>query len=304
MTSLAARCSALTRSLGVSPIGSAGAYDGFVLVEHPLPWGKDVGDDAGLAPVLEAIERAKKPGERWRVQALVPATPVGDDRRAIVYRAAEDGTGYRRTEGPRGDIAALMAGPGEVPTFQDVLICTHGRRDVCCGTAGTELWKLLSERLHVLGPSVRLWRTSHTGGHRFAPTAIVFPRGQYWAWLDAEVLRRVVHREGDVAAIAAHYRGSAAMATPALQAAEREAFVAEGWDWLDYRKWSREDADTGNAVIEFERPDGSRGRYDVTVTVERMMGVPICGEPIEAATKSEPDLRVTRVVPLPTGSGA
>ena len=48
--------------------------------------------------------------------------------------------------------------------------------------------------------------------------------------------------------------------------------------------------------VRIERPDGSRGRYDVTVVVERMMGVPICGEPIEAAVKSEPDLRVTRVV--------
>ena len=302
MTSRAERCSALTRSLGISPIGSAGAYDGFVLVEHPLPWSKDVGDDADLTPIVAAIDAAKARGERWRIQALVPTD--AEERRVIVYRRGEGEPVYRRSEGSRDEVAELMSAPGAAADGQDVLICTHGRRDVCCGTAGTDLWKRLSERLHVLGRGVRLWRTSHTGGHRFAPTAMVFPSGQYWAWLDADILRRVVHRDGDVNAIVSHYRGSAAMATPTLQAAEREAFAAEGWDWLGYRRWGRaspEENEENVVSIEFERPDGSRGRYDVTVVVERMMGVPICGEPIEAAVKSEPDLRVSRVV---TGSGA
>jgi hypothetical protein len=66
--------------------------------------------------------------------------------------------------------------------------------------------------------------------------------------------------------------------------------VAEGWSWLDYGRWG-----TGPSSVEFERPDGSRGRYDVTVAVDRMMPVPVCGEPIEAAKKAEPDLRVRQV---------
>ena len=50
----------------------------------------------------------------------------------------------------------------------DVLVCTHGTRDTCCGSLGTRLWRDLDAG----GATVR--RTSHTGGHRFAPTAVTF----------------------------------------------------------------------------------------------------------------------------------
>jgi hypothetical protein len=299
MTGILDRCSAVTRAAGVDPIGSAGSYDGFVLVEHPLPWGRDISEQPALAGLVAALEAA--PG-RWRVQGLVPEDPAGP-RRIIVFRRSEPFTGYERAEataGP-GDLAAvavgLMAGSGgETEPGTDVLVCTHGRRDVCCGTTGTSLWKELTERLHVFDGSVRLWRTSHTGGHRYAPTGAVFPSGQYWAWLDAELLRRIVQRRGEAAGVAAHYRGSAAMPGPAAQAVEREAFAAEGWAWLDYRRRGRETPDGTSAVVEFERPDGSRGTYEGTVVVERMVPVPVCGEPIEAATKAEPEIRVVDLI--------
>src|SRR5205823_6194194 len=98
------------------------------------------------------------------------------------------------------------------PTGVDLFVCTHGRRDVCCGTDGTALWRRLSAPKSAggLGDVVRLWRTSHTGGHRFAPTGAVFPSGQYWAWLDPGLVRAVLGREGPVADVVPHYRGSAA----------------------------------------------------------------------------------------------
>ena len=49
--------------------------------------------------------------------------------------------------------------------------------DRCCGSLGTALaQELLADPLQ-LGDDVRVWRTSHTGGHRFAPTALVLPQG-------------------------------------------------------------------------------------------------------------------------------
>ena len=50
---------------------------------------------------------------------------------------------------------------------QTLLVCTHGGRDRCCGSDGTRLFQALFPP-----PGVRVWRTSHTAGHRFAPTAI------------------------------------------------------------------------------------------------------------------------------------
>ena len=54
-----------------------------------------------------------------------------------------------------------------------LLICTHGSRDRCCGRLGTILHRSASARW----PDVDVHRISHTGGHRFAPTAILLPSG-------------------------------------------------------------------------------------------------------------------------------
>ena len=60
-----------------------------------------------------------------------------------------------------------------------LLICTNGRRDVCCAVRG----RPLAAHAARLGPG-RVWEVSHTGGHRFAPTAVLLPWGQTFARLD------------------------------------------------------------------------------------------------------------------------
>ena len=50
----------------------------------------------------------------------------------------------------------------------------------------------LADAPSLANPDVRLWRTSHTGGHRFAPTAIALPSASLWAWADAALLAQVV----------------------------------------------------------------------------------------------------------------
>lgn len=82
--------------------------------------------------------------------------------------------------------------PGGGPI--DVLICTHGRRDVCCGKFGTAL-ALRAEKV-LRGTGVRIRRTSHLGGHRFAPTALVLPEGTLWAFADDDLLVRLIERSG------------------------------------------------------------------------------------------------------------
>jgi len=53
-----------------------------------------------------------------------------------------------------------------------VLVCTHGRRDRCCAKFGLPVYNTLRAGL---GGAV--WQTTHTGGHRFAPTLLTFPDG-------------------------------------------------------------------------------------------------------------------------------
>jgi len=238
------RCAQWARAEGVDPIGTAGCYDGYLLVERPLPWPRDVSD------IVEA-----PPGVR--VQAVVPE---GEERRQFLYRR------------PGREWFSGFEGPG-----REVLVCGHGTRDVCCGSMGTALG---NEVAGTLG-DVRLWRTSHTGGHRFAPTAVILPEGTVWAYLDAASLRRVVRREG--APPVELYRGCTGLPSPAAQAVERVALAAVGWPLLDQ---PRRAVALGAGRVRLETRAGDA--WEATVIEGRRMPVPVCGEPAETAPKSDP----------------
>ena len=63
-----------------------------------------------------------------------------------------------------------------------LLVCTNGRRDVCCAVFG----RPLAHDAAVQRPG-QVWETSHTGGHRFSPTAVLLPWGVTLARLDARL---------------------------------------------------------------------------------------------------------------------
>lgn len=295
------RCADVIRAAGVDPIGTAGSYDGYLLLEWPQPWPRDLGEVAELAPVHEALA-----GTGLRLQGLVPAHTRTTDRRVIRYaRPPGDGfAGFRRTERvvPAEEVvaaaASLAAGgdgddgdAGEAAVQGDVLVCTHGKRDVCCGSRGTALALELAGDASWAAGGTRLWRTSHTGGHRFAPTAVVLPQGTVWAYLDADALGRIVGRRGPLEDLLPRYRGCSGVGPAAVQALEREAFAEVGWPWLDWRRRGEVHAD-GTATLTATSPDGETRTWTAAIEVARSVPVPECGLPPEAATKSEPELRV------------
>jgi hypothetical protein len=293
------RCSTVSRELHVDPIGTAGHYGTFVLVEHPLPWPSHVEELPLLADVASRVSSVF-PESRARVQAIVGDETDGAERSVVVYRRPPGPfTSFARREGRAraADVPELVSelsgsfrggrdvGDGGAP--EDLLLCTHGARDRCCGSLGMRLWTATEGP-----PSVRRWRTSHTGGHRFAPTALILPQGQYWAYLDEGSLRSILDRSCDPAELAGQYRGSAACGSGAEQAAEREAFVRHGWEWLGWAR-STEDLGGGRVHVHFERPGGPSGTYEVETEVARSVPVPDCGEPVETWTGEATELRVT-----------
>jgi hypothetical protein len=293
------RCSTVSRELHVDPIGTAGHYGTFVLVEQPLPWPSHVEELPLLAEVASGVSSVF-PESRTRVQAIVGVRRDGTERSVVVYRRPPGPfTSFARREGRAPaeavpELAAELAdGLRRGPVTEeyrgpvDLLLCTHGARDRCCGSLGMRLWTATEDV-----PTVRRWRTSHTGGHRFAPTALILPQGQYWAYLDQPSLRSILDQSGDPAELAGQYRGSAACGSGAEQAAEREAFVRHGWEWL---RWARftEDLGGGRVHVHFERPGGPSGTYEVDTEVARSVPVPRCGEPVETWTGEEAELRVT-----------
>lgn len=285
-------CAPVTRALGVDPIGTAGRYDRFVLVETPMPWPADIDDHPLLAEV----------GALAATRVLAVCGDRRDDGRIRVTRWTRRSTNVLagvdhllEAATALTGIAALAAGEPCIesvsgPAPPDVLLCAHGRRDRCCGQFGTRLQQDVEHRW----PGVRVRRCSHTGGHRFAPTGITLPDGRLWANLDETVLDQIVARSGNPARLEAHDRGSTGLGSWA-QPVERALFGHHGWAWLDAEVdavTEQVDVDGRAATIElaWRLPGQGRQLTRARVEIGRDVAVPICGDPGAPATKTSTEL--------------
>ena len=190
----------------VSAYGTAARANVFIALEQSGPWGRDAATESHLpAAVGRSLSQAcserggrlsliRRPGRHaddaheaghtaylawagdapWLLQLSVtdPAMVLGIDLDALA-------TGDRAT--------VLASAPGAVPAEPILLLCTNGRRDVCCAVRG----RPVALETFAEHPG-RVWEASHTGGHRFAPTGVLLPHGATLARLDtgtsAEVL--------------------------------------------------------------------------------------------------------------------
>jgi hypothetical protein len=282
------RCSSWARSVDLSPIATVGSYTEYLLVETPLPWPKDVGE-------IPALAELAAPGRR--VQALVPASlSAGSSERSVtLHRAADaDFAGYLRTSAAQGaSLATTVAGLGSAAPAPgiDVLVCTHGRRDVCCGSLGTDLAIQLSALVPREGVHIR--RTSHTGGHRFAPTFLVLPQGTGWAFASVELVYQVLDRSVPFSSVAGHYRGCAGLGGPPVQALEREVLCSVGWDLLDLPRSGRATGEVtadGGQIVQLS---SGTDTWEAVASPGRTLPVPDCMRPLSQARKTETEWTVS-----------
>jgi hypothetical protein len=290
------RCSVQTTQLGEQPAGSAGFARRVILVELPLPWPKKIDQHALLADVdFSSDKTVKILGIRSNESNHL------DRHRVICWEATTPFSGFERTEtvvepselGPvlrslfRDGPEMIEGSADSDPTVQDLLLCTHGTRDRCCGRLGTLLHLELDGAFE---PNVRVWRTSHTGGHRFAPTGIHFPHGTTWAYLTAELTVAVVEQSLDTQRLGEHYRGNLGIDGRAAQVAEAAVFLDRGWAWLDSERTVATET-AGEDVT--ATVSGPGDKVVVTMRAVESIPVPACGEPIDASHKSSPQFEVT-----------
>lgn len=274
-----------SRSVSLDPIGSAGCYEGYLLLTVPLPWPGDISDLPGIARLV-ALGRARG----IRVQAICSAERAGA---AMLYRRTPTGTGFTRYERTevrveRNDSSieaaeALLSGEVKVQVLtsdeapRDVLVCTHGRRDRCCGSMGTSLFMDLQARTdQSCWSGIRLWRTSHTGGHRFAPTVLILPEGTLWAFMDAPSVEAVLARDGNTRSLAPCYRGCTGLATPEAQVLERVALMDSGWQVFDSCRSSIVEGD-GSHVLECSWANGDTAQWRGHIQSHQVGPLPPCG---------------------------
>lgn len=263
-------CSDHAKRLSIDPGGSALAVDRILLVDVAPPWPKPATAHPLLNEIDALIQSSSVP---TRLLAALPQT--NKSALSISHYQRTGSSIYRTRYNYQSATEALQVcshitgSQTELDIQQEeapneILICTQGSHDVCCGSEGTRLANLAAK---IENLSVR--RTSHTGGHRFAPTGISMPNGRMWANLNFDLLNNIMNSSGEPSELAKHCRGWVGAKKGPAQIAERAVFSKLGWQ-LD--KCERTITvkpvadDIWNCYLEVKDQLGQRNVWQVDVT--------------------------------------
>lgn len=245
-------CADVSRANGEDPIGSAWPYRQWLVVELPQPWIPGFWkENPLLLPILQTAEAiSKQTGHRSRLLAIAPDVEYSQPNQArILYFHRPDGlfSAFEKEDYlvPASEIgvvgrALLLRQKEQTDSYRqdpasmrDIMVCTHGNVDVACARYGFPIYQKL--RKSYANSDLRVWRCSHFGGHKYAPTLIDLPTGHLWGHLDPDVLDLLIHRQGSVQNLYRHYRGWSGLGRYE-QMLERELWMQYGWDWIHYPK--------------------------------------------------------------------
>lgn len=244
-------CSSASLEAGEATIGSAPTAIAWVCLEQAGPWGSKAFTSSHLDPAIgKAFEdAATAAGVRPQLIRSPGRHPVTESARTVLIAFTVPGSSWLlsgQIDRPERildlDFEAIAAGvrpswPELSPRAEPVLlVCTNGKRDVCCATLGRNV----AVHADAAFPG-RVWEANHLSGHRFAATTTLLPSGHmHGRVLDGSLVLAAADR-GEL--VAAGWRGRSTWER-AAQAAELAArdrdhiwgiddvtVNAEGADW-------------------------------------------------------------------------
>ncbi|HEX5511689.1 MAG TPA: sucrase ferredoxin [Actinomycetales bacterium] len=253
-------CSVASLDLHEPLAGTASTTGGYLLLEHGGPWGRKAMEEAAFP------DPGGVPSDlgRWLAGASKSAglTPLlvrrhggtpGLPARPVVMLVALGGSAGNAPQGSVGlrgfgawtqvddvetirhwdvDTLAAQLRAGRVPhdwsaLATQYLVCTHGRRDVCCAELGRPVASVLD------GLALRqVWEVSHLGGHRLAPNVLVVPDGVVYGRVDPDDALELVAAHAEHRVVPRLMRGHAVLPA-ALQVSEVALRQATGVDRAD-----------------------------------------------------------------------
>jgi hypothetical protein len=273
-------CSTLSRLLGEPLAGTAPIAKSWILLEQPGPWGRKALTQSHLDRDFGAALETAAAAHGARAALIRRPGPHPDDHRGGQRRIWIASTRPGATwllGGLVDDVKELgnLSWPGiehgdlglvqeslpalEPQTDPVLLVCTNGRRDVCCASFGRPLVTTMHQR----SPG-RVWETTHLGGHRFAPTAAVLPYGIVHGRLDVSSASHVFDEASAGRLVLAGYRGRSTFDGPGqvAEVAVREATGLTGLDDVDVAAVESTDASAQWHVVIRHR-DGQRWSVNV-----------------------------------------
>jgi len=278
-----------------SMIGMTSDNQHYVLVECPLPWPHQA---AQAKPVPENLRELMN--ELRQTQQSVrflfihnKALRLDAGSRVILLSCPQQRTqGLHKNETQVSDLTQVAplvrnyltyganADLDNSSAIRDILVCTHGTHDKCCGKYGRPFYQEACE-ITASFPNVRVWESSHFGGHRFAPTAIDFPEGRFYGFLNRDFFTSILQRSGDIGCLNQIYRGWSILPRP-VQILEKELALLHGWRWFDYKVAARilDETEDGNwqiVELEYETPDSELSAYCAEISVDPAQTVQLYG---------------------------
>lgn len=247
--------------------GTATRVTGWLCVEHPGAWGRDVIGDAVLGPELtpELAARTAAAHVRPTLIRRPGRNEFTGTRTVLLASSRPEGSWCERFEitdlNQLLDLDLdLLNGPPPgigVPVHDPlVLVCAHGKRDQCCALLGRPIAAELATKY----PG-QVWECSHTGGHRFAPALVLLPSGLTYGRLDVTTAEEMVEaaRCGEVSTTGLRGRSCYAPLEQLAEIAVREQISATTDD-LTVTPDSVAPADPASPAALVTHRDGRRWR--------------------------------------------
>ena len=244
-------CSSACREADEDIIGSGTNYSVYVLIECPYPWKHNAFESRFLPKNLEML-MAKVKRDKLSLRFLLITQNQNyrqNNRKILIYEKNKSSfiNSYKKYEFDVDHpekiapiIQKYLAGDNldtntQNPQIRDLLVCTHGSHDKCCAKYGNPFYAEAKKTISELGlKNTRIWKTSHFGGHRFAPTMISFPDGRYYGLLNRESFQTILLQAGNIKLLSQVYRGWSILPT-SIQVLERELIFRHGWEWFEYK---------------------------------------------------------------------
>jgi hypothetical protein len=259
------------------PMAGTAAQDrAFLLIEHPGPWGRKALAESRWLPEdvrTTLAVRAEEAGVRVQLIRRTGATPRGDGFRVFLADASPGARWLAATvltdpaELLGIELGALDAGPPEGFALDDgplFLVCTNGRRDVCCAERG----RPVAAALAAAYPE-ETWETTHLGGHRFAGAMLTLPAGFSYGRVGPESAIEIAGATTSGQVVARYLRGRTAY-DGAVQAAEVELLDRLGLTGIDALALVASEADGAQTIVTF-RHEGGQTSVRVTAMDEPPM---------------------------------
>ena len=250
-------CSVVSKANGEDPLGSAEYYDHWFVFEVPRPWGSSLWDYPPLKYLMKlSTKLILQKGLIIKVVMVAPDKEYShpDQTRVIhYYRPKAMLAKFDKQEYLLPDpqvviplLETILYKPKQLDIFssyyqetkhiRDIIVCTHTQVDLACGRFGTPIYqKLRKDYATKTDGKLRVWQSSHFGGHQFAPTLIDLPAGRLWGHVEFDTLDSLIWHNGNLKELRPFYRGWAGW-VKWLQIAEGEIWLQEDWEWLNYYK--------------------------------------------------------------------